>query len=121
MFDTLPSVQPLAQSGRLRALAGTALERIDSLPGVPAMAETLPGFEVTAWIALFAPAQTPPAMIDALDREAAAVLADPAVIAKLRELGATPQTRRPPELAKFVAAEIAKWNDVIKRAGIAPQ
>jgi len=121
MFDTLPSVQPLAQSGRLRPLAGTALQRIEALPGVPAMAETLPGFEVTAWIALFAPAQTPAPMLEALDRETAAVLADPAVIAKLKELGATPQIRRPAELSKFVSAEIAKWNDVIKRAGIDPQ
>lgn len=121
MFDTLPSVQPLAQAGRLRPLAGTALDRIEALPGVPAMAETLPGFEVTAWIALFAPAQTPAAMLEALDREAAAVLSDPAVIAKLKELGATPQVRRPSELAKFVSTEIAKWNDVIRKAGIEPQ
>jgi tripartite-type tricarboxylate transporter receptor subunit TctC len=121
MFDTLPSVQPLAQAGRLRPLAGTALERIASLPGVPAMAETMPGFEVTAWVALFAPAGTPKAMIDALDRETAALLADPAVIARLKELGATPQTRRTAELGKYVAAEIQKWNGVISKAGIEKQ
>jgi tripartite-type tricarboxylate transporter receptor subunit TctC len=121
LFDTLPSAQPLVQSGRLRALAGTALERIESLPNVPALAESLPGFEVTAWVAVFAPAGTPQAMIDALDREAAAVLADPAVSAKLKELGATPQLRGPAELGKYVAAEIQKWNGVISRAGIEQQ
>jgi tripartite-type tricarboxylate transporter receptor subunit TctC len=121
LFDTLPSAQPLVQSGRLRALAGTALQRIESLPNIPALAETLPGFEVTAWVALFAPAGTPQSMIEALDREAAAVLADPAVSAKLSELGATPQLRGPAELAKYVAGEIQKWNGVIARAGIEQQ
>jgi tripartite-type tricarboxylate transporter receptor subunit TctC len=121
LFDTLPSAQPMVQAGRLRALAGTALERIESLPDVPALAETLPGFEVTAWVALFAPAGTPAAMIDALDRETRAVLSDPAVSARLKELGATPQLRGPAELARYVSAEIQKWNGVISRAGIEPQ
>jgi tripartite-type tricarboxylate transporter receptor subunit TctC len=76
---------------------------------------------VTAWVAVFAPAGTPQAMIDALDRESAAVLADPAVSAKLKELGATPQLRGPAELGKYVAAEIQKWNGVISRAGIEQQ
>src|SRR5690606_12576075 len=121
MFDTLPSSQPLVQAGRLRALGVTALERVDAMPDVPAIAESLPGFEVTAWIALFAPQGTPAAMLDVLDRTAAEVLANPATIRRLKELGTSPQTRRRKELGQFVAAEIEKWNEVIRRAGIAPQ
>lgn len=121
MFDTLPSVQPLAQAGRLRALAGTALERIQTLPNLPAMSESLPGFEVTAWVALFAPATAPKPFVEALDRELTAVLSQPAVAAKLNELGASPKVRRPTELGQFVAAEISKWNEVIAKAGIEPQ
>jgi tripartite-type tricarboxylate transporter receptor subunit TctC len=121
MFDTLPSVQPLAQGGRLRPLAGTALERIPALPELPAMAESLPGFEVTAWVALFAPANAPKPFLDALDRELTSVLSQPAVAARLNELGASPRVRRPVELGKFVAAEIEKWNGVIAKAGIEPQ
>ena len=121
MFDTLPSSQPLVQAGRLRALGVTALERVDSLPDVPAIAESLPGFEVTAWIALFAPKGTPAAMVDVLDRTAADVLANPVTIRRLKELGASPRTRRTKELAKFITAEIGKWNEVIRLAGIAPQ
>ncbi len=121
MFDTLPSAQPLVQAGRLRALGVTALTRVDTMPDVPAIAEFLPEFEVTAWIALFAPKGTPPGMVDTLDRMTAEVLSNPATIRRLRELGATPQTRRTGELGKFVSAEIAKWNAVIGRAGIPPQ
>jgi tripartite-type tricarboxylate transporter receptor subunit TctC len=120
MFDTLPSVQPLAAAGRLRPLASTALQRIDGL-NVPAMSEFLPDFEVTAWVALFAPAGTPQPMIDALDRETTALLSQPSVAAKLKELGAAPQIRRPAELGKFVSAEIQKWNEVIAKAGIQTQ
>ncbi|MGE0801723.1 MAG: Bug family tripartite tricarboxylate transporter substrate binding protein [Lautropia sp.] len=120
MFDTLPSVQPLAAAGRLRPLAGTALSRIEGLD-VPAMSESLPGFEVTAWVALFAPAGTPQPMIDALDRDLTALLSQPAVATRLKALGATPQIRRPAELAQFVSAEIQKWNEVIGKAGIEPQ
>ena len=121
MFDTLPSSQPLVQAGKLRALGVTALERVDSLPGVPAVAEALPGFEVTAWIALFAPKGTPTAMVEALDRSTAEVLARPTTLAKLQDLGVTPRTRRGAELERFVAAEIAKWNDVILKAKVPPQ
>jgi tripartite-type tricarboxylate transporter receptor subunit TctC len=121
LFDTLPSAQPLVKAGRLRALAVSAASRIDSMPDVPAMAEVLPGFEVTAWVALFAPAGTPRPMIDALDRELSAILGDPGFAAKLAELGATPQLRRPAELAKFVSAEISTWNEVIRRSAIPQQ
>ena len=121
MFDTLPSAQPLVQAGRLRALAVTGARRVAALPDVPTMAESIPGFEVTAWIALFAPAATPRAMVDALDRELTAILSDPAMATRLAELGATPELRRPPELARFVSAEITKWNEVIRRANIPAQ
>ena len=121
MFDTLPSARPLVLAGKLKALGVTSLEPVDSLPGVPAVAKTLPGFEVTAWIALFAPKGTPSPMVDALDRMAAEVLANPATIKRLQDLGVSPRTRRTTELQKFVSAEISKWNEVIQRAGIAPQ
>ncbi len=119
MFDVTPSSLPHIQAGKLRPLAVTTLERMDVLPNVPAMTEFLPGYEAFGWIGFAAPRGTPEAIIDTLNKQVNAVVADPQVQARLRGLGAQvmpPST--PAEVAKFIAADTAKWTKVVKFAGI---
>jgi tripartite-type tricarboxylate transporter receptor subunit TctC len=118
MFDNLPSSSPHIASGALRALAVTTATRAASLPDVPALAETVPGYETYTWNALFAPAGTPPAVVERLNAAALAALAVPSVQAKLAEFSATPVGSTPAGLAAHVAAEIAKWRPVVEAAGV---
>jgi tripartite-type tricarboxylate transporter receptor subunit TctC len=118
MFDNLPSSSPHIASGALRALAVTTAARAPSLPDVPALAETVPGYETYTWNALFAPAGAPPEAVERLNAAARAALAAPAVRARLAEFSATPVGSTPAELADHVAAEIAKWRPVVEAAAI---
>jgi tripartite-type tricarboxylate transporter receptor subunit TctC len=119
MFDVTPSSLPHIQAGKLRPLAVTTPERMDVLPKVSAMTEFLPGYEAFGWIGLAAPKGTPQAIIDTLNKQVNAAVADPQVNARLRDLGAQvmpPST--PAEVAKFIAADTAKWTKVVKFANI---
>jgi tripartite-type tricarboxylate transporter receptor subunit TctC len=118
MFDNLPSSSPHIASGALRALAVTTATRAASLPDVPALAETVPGYETYTWNALFAPADTPPEAVERLNAAALAALAVPSVQAKLAEFSATPVSSSPAGLAAHVSAEIAKWRPVVEAAGV---
>jgi tripartite-type tricarboxylate transporter receptor subunit TctC len=118
MFDNLPSSSPHIASGALRALAVTTATRASSLPDVPALAETVPGYETYTWNALFAPAGTPPEVVARLEAAARAALAAPSVRTKLAEFSATPVGSTPAELAAHVSAEIAKWRPVVEAAGV---
>lgn len=119
MFDVTPSSLPHIQAGKLRPLAVTTPERLDVLPNVPAMTEFLPGYEAFGWIGLAAPKGTPPAIIDTLNKQVNAVVADPKVAARLRELGAQVMPpSSPADVAKFIAADTAKWTKVVKFAKI---
>jgi len=118
---------PISQSieyirtGKLRALAVTAATRQTTLPDIPTVAEFVPGYEATVWSGLGAPKNTPAEIIDRLNKEINAVLADADLIARLADLGAIPMPMATSEFRKFVADETEKWAKVIKFAGIKPE
>src|SRR5262245_20570088 len=103
MFDNMPSSIEYVRAGKLRPLAVTTAERSPALPDVPAIAEFLPGYEVNAWFGVGAPKATPPEIVDRLNREINAGLADPKLKAKIADLGGTPLVLSPAEFTKLVA------------------
>jgi tripartite-type tricarboxylate transporter receptor subunit TctC len=117
-FSPLPQVIEFVRDGRLRALAVTSATRTDALPDVPALAETVPGYEASAWYSICAPAGTPGEIVDKLNKEMNAGLADPALHAKLLAVGIEPKAMTQAEFAKFVGDEIQKWSKVITFADI---
>jgi tripartite-type tricarboxylate transporter receptor subunit TctC len=122
MFDVTPTSLSHIKAGELRPLAVTSPQRLDFLPDVPAMAEFLPGYEAFGWIGFGAPKDTPPAIIDTLNKTINAAVADPAVKARLLDLGVLvmpPNT--PAEFAKFIAADTAKWTKVVQFAHLKPE
>jgi tripartite-type tricarboxylate transporter receptor subunit TctC len=120
MFDNLPSSIEHVRAGRLRALGVTSPKRAEALPDVPAIAETVPGYEVNVWNGISVPKGTPPEVVDTLNRAVNAVLADPRVKARFTELGGAPMPMTPAEFGDLVARETEKWAKVVKFAGIKP-
>ncbi|MGZ5038265.1 MAG: Bug family tripartite tricarboxylate transporter substrate binding protein [Usitatibacter sp.] len=108
----------LVQQGKLRALAVMSRERIPQLPDVPAVAETLPGFENAGWFALMAPAGTPREVIDRIHRDTAKILQSDDFRAKLAQQGMTPQLASPAELGALIHEESARWAKVIRERGL---
>jgi tripartite-type tricarboxylate transporter receptor subunit TctC len=106
------------RSGKLRALAVTGATRSDSLPGVPAAAEFVPGYEAYVWDAVGAPAKTPVEIIEELNKEINAVLSDPTMKARFADLGAEPMLMTPAEFGKYIVSEAEKWGKVVKTARI---
>jgi tripartite-type tricarboxylate transporter receptor subunit TctC len=106
------------RSGKLRALAVTGATRSDSLPGVPAAAEFVPGYEAYVWDAVGAPAKTPVGIIEGLNEEINAVLSDPTMKARFADLGAEPMLMTPAEFGKYIVSETEKWGKVVKTARI---
>ena len=118
MFDNMPSSLPLVREGKLRALGVTSAQRSPAAPEIPTIAEQgLPGFEAVSWFALFAPANTPRAVVDKLQKETARVLRMPDVAKKLAGLGLDAAGSTPEELATYQRAEIIKWAKVVKDSG----
>lgn len=117
MFDNLPPSLEQIRAGKVRGLAVTTKERAPSVPDMPTIAETLPGYETYTWNAFFAPAGTPNEIIMRLNAAALAVLADPDVAAKLKDLSVTVVGSTPEQLAIHVKAEHAKWAPVVKASG----
>jgi tripartite-type tricarboxylate transporter receptor subunit TctC len=119
MFDVTPSSLPHIRAGKLRPLAVTTPERMDLLPGIPAMSEFLPGYEAFGWIGFGAPKDTPVSVIETLNKEINAAAADPNIKAKLLDLGVQIMPPNTPEdVAKFIAADTEKWIKVAKFANI---
>jgi tripartite-type tricarboxylate transporter receptor subunit TctC len=106
------------KSGKLRALAVTTATRLDLLPDIPTVAEYLPGYEVSAWFGIGAPRNTPADIIEKLNKEINAALADPKLKARLADLGGTVLGGPPADFGKLIADETEKWAKVIKFAGI---
>jgi len=120
LFGDTTSLLPLIQQGKLRPLAVTTAKRSPAAPDVPAMAETVPGFESASWQMLAAPGATPAEVIARLNREVHAIFSEPAVIAELERRGIGPAlTGSPAEVQAFVKNEIVRWSDVVRRAGLA--
>ena len=109
---------PLARGGKVRALAVTLDKRLASLPDVPAIAETFPGFAADAWHGLFAPAGTPQAIIDKVSADWARVLKDPEIRKRLLDLGLEPIGSTPQQFSTIIRSDYDKWGAVIRRANI---
>ncbi len=122
MFDVTPTALPQVRSGRLRALAVTMPERLDMLPGIPAMAEFLPGYEAFGWIGFGAPGKTPAPVIDTLNKAINDAVADPAIKARLLDLGGLVMPpNSPADFAKFIATDTERWIKVVKFANLKPE
>jgi tripartite-type tricarboxylate transporter receptor subunit TctC len=118
MFDNLPSSIGQIKAGKLRPLAVTTAKRWDTLPDVPSVSETVPGYEASAIFGVGVPAGTPPEIVERINKEVNAALADPGMKARLAELGAAPLVTTPKEFTDIVAAETEKWSKVVAFAGI---
>jgi tripartite-type tricarboxylate transporter receptor subunit TctC len=120
-IDALPNSLPHIKSGGVRALAMLSAKRTPALPDVPTVGETMPGFEVTPWSALGVPSGTPGAIVERLNREINAGLADPGILTHMAEVGAVPLLYSPAEMRVLIARDVAKWANVVQRAGIQPE
>jgi tripartite-type tricarboxylate transporter receptor subunit TctC len=119
MFNSMPAVWPLAQAGKLRALAHGGTKRSPAAPDVPTVAESIPGFQCITWYALVAPRGTPPTIVSRLNGEMVKMLADPPFAKRLADQGQEPQSTSPSELAGHMRGESERWSRVIKAAGLA--
>ncbi len=117
MFGILPSSIGYIRNGQLRALAVTTAKRSPALPDVSTIAETVPGYEASAWFGLGAPRATPTAVIARLNREINASLADPTLAARLSELGGEPMPLTPEGFDALIAADTEKWAKVVASSG----
>jgi len=117
MFDNMPSSIEHIRAGKLRPLAVTTARRSDALPDVPTVAESVPGYEASAWFGLGVPSGTPRAIVDKLNKEVNLAMADPKIQAKMVELGGMPIVGSPEDFAKINADETEKWAKVVKASG----
>jgi tripartite-type tricarboxylate transporter receptor subunit TctC len=118
MFDNMPSSLPHIQSGKLRALGVTTTTRSAALPDVPTVGDTVPGYEASAWFGMGVPKNTPKAIIDKLNKEVNAALADPKIKARLADLGGILIEGTPEDFGKVIAMETDKWAKVIQSAKV---
>ncbi len=117
MFDNMPSSLEHIRAGRLRPLAVSATMRLQALPDIPPLGDFVPGFETSAWAGIGAPKNTPPEIIDQLNREINGVLADPTIKARIADLGGEVLALSPSEYTSRIAEETDKWAKVIKFSG----
>jgi tripartite-type tricarboxylate transporter receptor subunit TctC len=121
MFGTMPSSIEYIRARRLRALAVTTATRSEELPDIPSVGESVPGYEVSTWYGMSAPMGTPAEVIDKLNKEINAGLADPKLRARLADLGGTVLPGSPADFGKLIADETEKWAKVVKFANIKPE
>jgi len=120
VFATVTSSIGYIKAGQLRVLGVTTATRVEALPDVPPIAESVPGFEATGWHGIGAPNRTSTEIIEKLNKEINAVVADPKMQTSLVGIGLTPMSTPPAAFGKFIADETAKWGKVVKFAGINP-
>ncbi len=116
-FDSMTTTIPHAKSGAVRALAVTTPQRNPSVPDLPTVGETVPGYEATAWQGMFAPVGTPRPIVDRLAAEVKRIVETPDIAASLRAVGAEPAPMPPDAFAAFTRAERAKWKEVVRISG----
>jgi tripartite-type tricarboxylate transporter receptor subunit TctC len=117
LFDNMPSSIEHIRAGKLRALAVTTDKRSAALPDVPTVADTVPGYEASAWFGIGAPKNTPPEIVEKLNKTVNDILADPKMKARLAELGGTVMAGTPADFGKVTADEVAKWKKVVEFSG----
>jgi tripartite-type tricarboxylate transporter receptor subunit TctC len=118
MFENMPSSIEYIRTGKLRALAVTAASRSEALPDIPTVGDFVPGYEASTWFGIGAPKDTPPEIIDRLNKEINAGLVDPKLKARFSDLGYTPFASTPSDFGKLIVEETEKWGKVIKFVGI---
>ena len=118
MFDNMPSIVSHVRSGSLRGLGVTTKERVTILPDMPAIAETVPGFDVFSWFGFFVPAKTPAEIVAKINADTNAALAHASVKPRFEDLGAVPKGSTPQQLAAFLQSETEKWGPVIRDSRI---
>jgi tripartite-type tricarboxylate transporter receptor subunit TctC len=118
IFDNLPSALEQARGGSVRALGVTSPQRWPSVPDVPAIAETVPGFESVGFYGISAPKGTPSEIVELLNKAVGEALRDPKLVARLTETGGIPKPMTPAEFGKLVADETEKWRKVVEFAGV---
>ena len=119
-FSTMSLSIEYVRAGKLRALAVTTATRSPLLPDVPTVAEFVPGYESSFWTGVATPKNTPAEIVDTLNKEINAALADPTIKARLVDLGGTPLPGSPADFGKLIADETEKWSKVIRAANIKP-
>jgi len=117
-FDNMPSSIAHIKAGKLRALAVTTAARNPELPDVPTVAETVPGYEASAFFGFGVPHGTPKEIVELLNKEVNLALKDPGMQAKLKELGGVPMPGTSEDFGKTLAAETAKWEKVVRAANL---
>jgi tripartite-type tricarboxylate transporter receptor subunit TctC len=117
-FPTLPAAVEYVRAGKLRALAVTSAERLDALPGVPTVGEFVPGYVASFWYGIGAPIRTPPEIVERLNREVNAGLADPTLKQRFAQLGGSVFAGSPVDFGNLIAAETEKWGKLIRAANI---
>jgi tripartite-type tricarboxylate transporter receptor subunit TctC len=120
MFDNIPTSAEHVRAGRLRGLAVTSAARSDVLPELPTVADFVPGYEASAWYGLGAPKGTPAEIVEKVNKEINAILADATPKARFAELGASLLPGSPADFGKLLAEETEKWGKVVKFAGVKP-
>jgi len=118
IFDSMPSAMPHVKSGKVRALAVTTAKRSATVPELPTVAESgVPGFDISTWYGVWAPAGTPRDIVNKISLEIAKALKQPAVRERLAALGAEPVGNTPEEFAAYCQAELAKWSKIVRESG----
>jgi tripartite-type tricarboxylate transporter receptor subunit TctC len=120
-FASMPSSVGYVRTGKLRALASTAATRSEALPDVPTVSEFVPGYEASGWFGIGTPKNTPTEIVDKLNNEINAALADPNMKARLADLGGTALALSPADFGKLITDDTEKWGKVIRAANIKPQ
>ena len=120
LIASLPSAIAYVEAGKVRGLAVTSAKRADTLPDLPAAAEFVPGYEVSSWYGIGVPRKTPADVVEKLNREVNAGLADPKTMARLAHEGGMAMPGTPADFAKLIAEETEKWAKVVRAANIKP-
>jgi tripartite-type tricarboxylate transporter receptor subunit TctC len=120
-FGSMPGTIEYIRSGKLRPLAVTTATRSEALPDIPTLGDFLPGYESSSWYGIGVPRNTPAEIVDRLNKEINAGLADPKIKERLAEVGVTALAGSPADFAKLIAAETEKWGKVIRAANIKPE
>jgi tripartite-type tricarboxylate transporter receptor subunit TctC len=120
VFDTFAASIAFVRAGKLRALAVTTATRSAALPDVPPLGDFLPGYDASTWLGIGAPKNTPPDIIEKLNKEINAALVEPSMEARIANFGYTPFASSPADFGKFIAEETVKWGKVIRAASIKP-